>query len=719
MAKRKFRLITNDEYLEQDLATVRFVQPEENVGIGPSAQTEMMYHQLAGYLENLRLASNADGAILLPHDTKNALIRFMDMNMWLTAICYTINKARNALDNAKKKKSSIDPILYQLIHDSEEDDDYDIDTDTRLRVADLEHLLGDALNCAWDSLLETKRRRLDENWNYRVMARSVMICNQSMILGTDDDDPMIHDPALLELEPILQESAWLFFMRSLYEARSVDFESLGTSVDSPFVQHCYEIGCTDLLVTDADFESYTMQDVVTAYSLFLRATYTYPYSGEMAQYERHLAVAMGRLMSGPSEHPRTEYNMPAFTTTRATTHLREANGDNDSIGIKRSFFRFTDVLIFPTKLRIQTIDMVRSHCLDRAQELSYPSPRTEKGYCYWRSVAFRLVRLNHIVMKLEDSFFRNDFCNFPIEHIYQSILMENEVLRFSLERPGQEPDAASILETLREKDYIEINGMAKELPHYFCANYVYNYLQWIRDRMGVDISEFLNVVVDENIIAPFASTLPVSVNGKCPPLERACWPPNLPDPHVIQTIPGSKLAQFSPRISKEEATRTRLEVEFRPRTPYDNVAFFCYMYILNAWGRRASNRYHIYPDYVITDLIYRSDQIQEILRQMEEKSMESTLPYLVYVMQQCYVFHRGYYHFCPHFAEGIEHYIALFVEGGHVHIEESEMDIEDDKSDTDVLSVRDPHLLRHQSLLYHTDRRRESETTYGLAASAR
>lgn len=712
MAKRSLECITSDEYLAADFASVRFEPPEDN-GFGPGLSTASSYEHLQSYIDELRISSNADGQILLPHNTENALVRFMDLNTWLTSLEQTTETAREW--HQKLSKSNADrERLAELLGLDEEEDDVDgiMDlNDANNRVHSLEDLLYVACECAWESLCEAKRRKLDENWNYMVRSRALTICNDSTLVGDDTDDPNIREGSLLELEPMLQDHAWLFFMRAIWVARPRRFGPLGSAMESEYVSMCYEIGETDLLVTDAPYENYSMQEAVASYSLFLRSTYTYPCSKEMVQYERSISIALARLLAEGSQNPHHDYDMAPFVSTRANSHLRENAAADRSFGIKSSFFRFTDVLVFPSKMRLQTSNLLRVRCVEYADSLPYPSPKTPQGYRYWRSIAFRLVKMNRIVAELEDSFFRNDFCNFPIEHIYQGSLMENELLRFSLERPGQEPDAASVLETLREKDYIDLNAMAREMPHYFCANYTYHYLKWMEEKLGIDISEFLNEVTAEETIAPFTTRVPLSAAAKCPPLEKACWPPKIPDASIISKTPPG----LNRGITADEAERIRKLVEFRPSTNFDNVAFFCYMYILNAWGRRASRQHYIYPDYVITDLIYRSDQIQEIIRKMEATNTQNTLPYIIYVCQQCYIFHRGKYEFMPNFSEAIERYIARFVSAGHVYEGAANENAEDDQYDNDVLSVRDPYLLRHQSVLYHTDPQRKTEPTFGLA----
>lgn len=717
MAKRSFRLINNDEFLSADFATVRFKAPADT-GFGHSVNLASSYQQLQSYLDDLRITSNADGRILLPHNTENALIRFLDLNCWLTSLRDTLRDALVWQENARASRSQQRVFADLMSIDEEEGDDLEglMDVnDADNRVHDLEDLLYAACECAWEALMEAKRRRLNENWNYRVRKLALTICNESALVGTDTDDPMVCEHDLLNLEPTLQDHAWLFFMRCVWVGRPTKFGPLGSAMEDNFVTLCYELGESDLLVTDASYEKYTMQEAVTAYSLFLRATYTYPYSKEMQAYERNISVSMARLLSQPSESPHTDYDMNTFVSNRAGSHLREPSDRPFSFGIKSSFFRFTDVLVFPTKMRLQTAGLLQIRCIGYGESLPYPSPRTERGYKYWRSVAFRLVRLNHVVAQLEDSFFRNDFCNFPVDHIYQSNLMENELLRFSLERPGQEPEAASILETLREKDYIDLNAMAKEMPHYFCANYTYHYLRWMRDTLGIDVSEFMNAITQEEDIPTFTSGIPLSAAAKCPPLEKACWPPRIPSVAVLEKLP----ANLERGISDEEAERIRRAVEFRPRSSTDNVAFFCYMYILNAWGRQASQQHYIYPDYVVTDLMYRSDQIQEILRKMEATNKETTLPYIIYVCQKCFIFHRGKYEFVPNFSEALERYVARFVSAGHVYERAANANAEDDLDDTDIMSVRSPYLLRHHSLLYHTDPQRKEEHTYGIAPHLR
>jgi len=708
-------LITEDAYLQSDFAAVRF-NPPEDIGFGPNIRIDSVYRHLHSYIDDLVLSSNADGRILLPHNTENALLRFLDMNLWLTSLEETIRLAREWRDGLRGSFEQRARIA-ELIH-ANDDDDAEIMlnlNDAENQVSDLEMLLYIGCERSWESLCESKRRKINENWNYRVRSRAAMICNDSTLVGTDVDDPMITDSDLLNLESVLQDHAWIFFMRTLWVARLVQDGHHETAVENEFVTLCYILGESDLLVTDLPYEEYSMQDAVTAYSLFLRATYTYPCSREMVAYEQIVAVSLARLMATPSSNPRRDYDMKPFVSSRATSHLREESDRSYSFGIKAGFFRFTDVLVFPTKLRLQTANMFKLHCIQHGESLPYPSPRTEKGYRYWRSIAYRLVKLNRVVAALEDSFFRNDFCNFPVEHIYQSGLMENELLRFSLERPGQEPDPASILETLREKDYIDLNAMAKEMPHYFCANYTHAYLKWMQDALGVDTSEFLNEITHDNEISRFISGTPLSAAAKCPPLQEACWPPRIPDISVLTKVPEN----LARGITAEESERVRKVIEYRPRSAFDNVAFFCYMYILNAWGRRASRQHYIYPDYVITDLIYRSDQIQEIVRKMEASNTHNTLPYLIYVCQQCYIFHRGKYEFVPNFSEAIERYIARFVSAGHVYEHAEDENPEDEQDDSDVLSVRDPYLLRHQSLLYHTDPQRKNEPTFGISPRLR
>lgn len=712
MAKRSIRLITEDAYLQSDFASVRFEPPKDG-GFGRNIHINSSYQHLHTYIDDLRLTSNADGRILLPHNTENALLRFLDMNLWLTSLENTLQLAREWRDELRGSVEQRARIAA-LIHSSNSDDDAEMQldlVDADDRVTDLEELLCVACECAWESLCESKRRKLNENWNYRVRLRSTTICNDSTLVGTDVDDPMINDRDMLDLEHVLQDHAWLLFMRSLWVARSAQHGAARTATEDSFVTLCYTMGESDLLVTDLPYEEYSMQDAVTAYSLLLRATYTYPCSHEMVSYERKVAVAMARLMARASKHPRRDYDMKTFVGNRATSHLREESDMPYSFGIKTAFFRFTDVLVFPTKLRLQTANMFKIHCIQYDASLPYPSPKTERGYRYWRSVAYRLVRLNHVVAALEDSFFRNDFCNFPVDHIYQSGLMENELLRFSLERPGQEPDPASILEMLREKDYIDLNAMAKEMPHYFCANYTHSYLMWMQDALGVDTSEFLNEITSEEAIPSFTNGTPLSAAAKCAPLQKACWPPRIPNISVLTKVPR----YLSTGITPKESERTRKAIEYRPRSAFDAVAFFCYMYILNAWGRRASRQHYIYPDYVITDLIYRSDQIQEIVRKMEAKNTQNTLPYLIYVCQQCYIFHRGKYEFIPNFSEAIERYISRFVSAGHVYERAEGEQLEAEEDDTDVMSVRNPYLLRHQSLLYHTDPQRKNEPTFAIA----
>lgn len=718
MAKRSLRLISKDEFREADFATVRFVPPEDP-GFGPNLNTASSYEHLQSYIDDLRISSNANGRILLPHDTENALLRFLDMNAWLTSLEATLHEARVWQKNARMSLEQKDRFAT-LMGISEQDDAYTDDlmdkNDADNRVQTLEELLYTGCECAWEALLEAKRRKIDENWNYRVRARTLTLCNDSILIGSNEDDPAVHDHDLVALEPLLQDHAWLFFMRCIWANRPIRFGPLGNAVEDDFVKFCYELGESDLLVTDSAYDEYTMQEAVTAYSLFLRATYAYPHSKEMMMYERSISISLARILAEASPNPQKDYNMIPFVSNHATTHLREESSAPSSFGIKTSFFRFTDVLVFPTKMRLQTASMLQVRCIEYADSLSYPSPKTERGYKYWRSVAFRLVRLNHVVAQLEDSFFRNDFCNFPIEHIYQSGLMENELLRFSLERPGQEPEAASILETLREKDYIDLNVMAKEMPHYFCANYTHSYLMWMKERLGVDVSEFLNEVTAEETVPNFTSGVPLSGAATCPELEKACWPPSIPDISILDKVPS----QVERGITEEEAERVRKIIEYRAQSPFDAVAFFCYMYILNAWGRQASRQHYIYPDYVVTDLLYRSDQIQEILRKMEAMNTANTLPYLIYVCQKCYIFHRGKYEFVPNFSEAIERYIARFVRDGHVYEEAANETLEDGHAaDDDFLSAQDPYLLRHHSLLYHTDPQRKNEPTYGLAPRLR